>query len=49
MRDLIQYAANELAPPAFVIIFPRTIDCRPSRHLLPRRVKCALQLLRVEI
>ena len=48
-RDLIEYATNEFVPPVFVIIFARTLDCRPSRHLFPGYVKCALQLMRIEI
>src|SRR4030095_2359329 len=43
-RDLIEHVTNELTPPAFVVIFARTVDCQASRHLFPIYVKCALQL-----
>ena len=40
-RNLIEYVTDQLAPPAFVVIFARTVDCSASRHLLPGCVKCA--------
>ena len=48
-RDLLEDTIHELAPPVLVVVLTRSIDRGALRHLFPGGVKCALQILRIQI
>ena len=45
---MVEDATNKLAPPTFVIVFARPINCRSRRHFFPSRVKRLFEFLRIQ-